>query len=96
MKEILEQAIKNVEKAYENPNTASLDDTIKQLQQAKEQYGDKGTMIEDAINSLIHAQHSIAHMETAKDFSPSAAFGQAHNALEQAINSYVNVDNDPM
>ncbi len=96
MKEMIESAIKNVEKAYENPESANLTDTIKQLQEAKEQYGDKGTMIENAITALIQAQHSIAHMDTAKDFAPSSAFGQAHNALEQAMESFVEVDNDPV
>lgn len=46
-------------------------------------------MIEDAITSLIQAKHSMAHVKTAKDFAPSTAFGQAHNALEYVLNTYV-------
>jgi|GEM_PF-954469 len=96
MKEILSDVLKTVEKAYEHPQSVDLDKSIQQLQEAKERYGDKGTMIEDTITALVQAKHAIAHMETAEDFSPSIAFGQAHNALEQAIQSFENTDNDPI
>jgi hypothetical protein len=92
MKEILTEALKTVEKAYENPQSVDLDKIIQQLQEAKERYGDKGTMLENTITALIQAKNAIAHMETAEDYSPTIAFGQAHNALEQAIQSYENID----
>lgn len=95
MKEVLEQVMKTLEKAYDNPQSVDLDKSIQQLQEAKQQYGDKGTMLEDAITALVQAKHSMAQMENAEDFAPSAAFGQAHNALEQAMKSYSETDNDP-
>jgi hypothetical protein len=88
VKEILEQVMQQLENAYNNPEAVDLDQAISQLQSAKEQYGDKGTMLEDAITALTQAKHSMAQMETAEDVGPSEAFGQAHNALEQAMKSF--------
>lgn len=92
MKEVLQQVKEELEKAYDNPQSYDLSQSIKMLQNAVEQYGDKGTMIQNLITAMIQAKHSMVQMENAKDFSPTIAFGQAHNALEQAIESY---DNPP-
>ncbi|WP_404332942.1 hypothetical protein [Mesobacillus maritimus] len=96
MKEILQQVKEDVEKAYSNPGTIDLDQGIQQLQSAREQYGDKGTMLEDAITALTQAKHAMPALENAGDVSSSAAFGQAFNALDHALKSYVDVDNDPV
>jgi hypothetical protein len=96
MKEILQQVKEDLEMAYSNPGTSDLDQSIQQLQTAREQSGDKGTMLEDAITALTQAKNAIPALENAGDISSSAAFGQAFNALEQAFKSYVDVDNDPV
>lgn len=95
MKELLQQVKQQLELAYDQPQTIDLDLSIKQLQAAKEQYGDKGTMIENLITSLKQANHSKQALENAGDVSSSAAFGQAFNALEHAIESYATTNNDP-
>lgn len=95
MKEILQQVKEELEKAYSNPESHDLDRCIEQLQSAKEQYGDKGTMIEDVIRSLTQARNAKVQLENAGDISSSAAFGEAHNALDQAIASYTRTNNDP-
>uniref|UniRef100_UPI0030C7B555 hypothetical protein n=1 Tax=Enterococcus faecium TaxID=1352 RepID=UPI0030C7B555 len=88
MKDMLQQAKEELEKAYDNPQSHELNKTIQQLQAAREQYGDKGTMIEDVIKSLTQARNAEPQLENAGDISASAAFGEAHNALDQAIKSY--------
>ncbi|MBT2755141.1 hypothetical protein [Mesobacillus foraminis] len=95
MKDILQQAKEELEKAYDNPQSHDLNKTIQQLQAAKEQYGDKGTMIEDVIRSLTQARNAEPQLENAGDISASAAFGEAYNALDQAIESYTEINNDP-
>ncbi|WP_075981245.1 hypothetical protein [Bacillus massilinigeriensis] len=96
MKEILQQVKEELERAYSHPDSTNLDESIQQLQNALKQYGDKGTMIQNLITAVTQANHSMAQMKNAQDFSPSIAFGQAHNALEQAIESYNETDNDPI
>lgn len=88
MKELLQQVKEQLERAYDHPETTNLGDSIQQLQQAKEQYGDKGTMIEDVIRSVTQAKNSMVALESAGDISSAGAFGEAFNALEQAIESY--------
>ncbi|WP_394232213.1 hypothetical protein [Niallia oryzisoli] len=88
MKEILQQVKEQLEQAYDHPESCDLDHCIVQLQSALNQYGDKGTMIENAITALTQARNSKVALESAGDVSSSAAFGQAFNALEQAIESY--------
>jgi hypothetical protein len=94
MKEVLQQVKEELEKAYDHPETADLDSCIHQLQSAKEQYGDKGTMIEDCIRSLTQARNAIGALENAEDVSSAGAFGEAYNALDQAIESYTDTNND--
>lgn len=96
MKEILQQVLRDLEQAYDNPDSVDLEESIRKLESAIEQYGDKGTMLRDALTALRQAKSSMAHLETAKDFAPESSFGQAHNALEQAIKSFEDPDNDPL
>jgi hypothetical protein len=58
MKEILQQVKEELETTFNNPESHDLDKSIQQLQAAKEQYGDKGTMIEDVIRSLTQAKNA--------------------------------------
>ncbi|KAA9023609.1 hypothetical protein [Niallia endozanthoxylica] len=88
MKEILQQVKEQLENAYDHPESIDLDQSIQQLQSALEQYGDKGTMIENVITALTQARNAKVALENAGDISSSAAFGQAFNALEHAIESY--------
>ncbi len=96
MKELLQQVKQELEKAYDRPGSVDLDSSIQRLQAAKEQYGDKGTMIDDLIRSLTNARNATVQLENAGDISSSAAFGEAYNALDQAIESYTDTDNDPV
>jgi len=90
MKEVLQQVKEELEKAYDHPQSTDLDHCIAQLQQALEQNGDKGTMIDDCIRALTQARNAVGALENAGDISSAAAFGQAYNALDQAIESYNN------
>ncbi|MCP8971288.1 hypothetical protein [Ectobacillus ponti] len=95
MKEILQQVKEELENAYSNPQSSKLDRCIEQLQAAKAQYGDKGTMIADAIRAVEQARNAQPTVEQAGDISSAAAFGEAYNALDQAIESYTKTHNDP-
>jgi hypothetical protein len=88
MKDVLQQVKEELEKAYDHPESANLDQCIAQLQQAVEQNGDKGTMIEDCIRAVSQARNSINVLQNAGDISSAGAFGEAYNALDQAIESY--------
>jgi hypothetical protein len=90
MKEVLQQVKDELEKSYDHPQSSDLDRCIVQLEQALEQNGDKGTMIEDCIRALTQARNAMGALENAGDVSSAAAFGQAYNALDQAIESYSN------
>lgn len=96
MKELLQQVKKELEQAYDHPASADLDRCITQLQSAMQQYGDKGTMIENCIRSLTQARNAIGALENAGDISSAAAFGQAFNALEQAVESYTNASDNQL
>lgn len=96
MKEILQQVKNQLEKAFDNSDGHGLEQSIQQLQSALEQSGDKGTMIENVIESLTNAKNATQQLQNAGDASASAAYGQAHNSLEQAIKSYSDTDNDPI
>ncbi|CAM3725303.1 hypothetical protein [Mesobacillus zeae] len=96
MKDILQQAKTELEKAFDERGKHDLTLTISELQEAREKFGDKGTMIEDAIRSLTQAKNAQREHETAGDIASSAAFGEAFNSLDQAIESYTNHDNDPL
>ncbi|MFP7478509.1 hypothetical protein [Terribacillus saccharophilus] len=88
MKEILQQVKDNLERTFDHPDSNDLTSSIELLEKAIDQYGDKGTMLHDAIRSLTHAQHARNQLEHAGDISSSASFGEAYNAIEQALSSY--------
>jgi hypothetical protein len=92
MKQILQQVKEGLEKAYDNPQSNNLDQCLLQLQAAREEYGDKGNMIENCITAVTQARNSIVALENAGDVSSGAAFGQAHNAIQNAIESYSGAD----
>ena len=94
MKQILQQVKEELEKAYDNPQSNNLDQCLLQLQAAREEYGDKGNMIENCIKAVTQARNSIVALENAGDVSSGAAFGQAHNAIQNAIESYSGSDNN--
>ncbi len=94
MKEVLQQAREGLEKAYNHPESANLDHCINQLQSALNQNGDKGTMIENCIQALTQARNSVGALKNAGDDSSEGAFDEAFNALENAIESYSDVNND--
>ncbi|SEM19205.1 hypothetical protein SAMN05192533_101360 [Mesobacillus persicus] len=96
MKEILQQIKDDLEKCYSNPESFDLDRSIQQLQFAIGQNGDKGTTLEDTMTALTQAKHALPQLENAGDVASSAAFGQAFNALEHALKSYMDTDNDPV
>lgn len=96
MKKELQQVKETLEKAFESVDPQNLDQSIQELQSLREQYGDRGTMLEDTIRSLTQAKSAIPQLENAGDVSSSAAFGEAFNALQQAIKSYRESDNDPV
>src|SRR5690606_16024456 len=81
MKEILTEALKTVEKAYENPHSVDLDKIIQQLQEAKERYGDKGTMLENTITALIQDINEGYGDKRRMLVSKIAAFIQMNNAI---------------
>ncbi|HAQ06951.1 MAG TPA: hypothetical protein DCR24_05280 [Bacillus bacterium] len=95
MKVILQQAKAELEHAYDHPEAHDLEESIRQIQMAREQYGDKGTILDDLIRSLTQAKHSEQALKNAGDISSAGAFGEAFNALEQAIESYSDTNNDP-
>ncbi|WP_026671939.1 hypothetical protein [Alkalihalobacterium bogoriense] len=88
MRDILQQVKEDLEKAYDNPESIDLEQSIQSLQQAKEQFGDKGTLIEDVIHSLEQAKNAKDQRMQAGDISSAGAFGEAYNGLQQAIKSF--------
>ncbi|MED4225793.1 hypothetical protein [Neobacillus cucumis] len=88
MKDVLQQVKVELEKAYDHPESSNIDRCIAQLQQALEQNGDKGTMIENCIRAVTQARNSMGALQNAGDVSSAGAFGEAYNALDQAIESY--------
>ena len=88
MKEVLQQVKDELQRAYDDPEAHDLDRCIEQLESALEQSGDRGTMLKDVITAVTQARNAKVQLQNAGDVASSAAFGQAFNALEQAIESY--------
>lgn len=88
MRDILEQVKENLERTFDHPRTNDLTASIELLETAKDQYGDKGTMLQDMIRSLAQANNAKNELEISGDISSSAAFGEAYNAVNQALSSY--------
>lgn len=53
-------------------------------------------MIEDVIHAVTHARNARMELAEAGDESATNAFAEAYRALDQAIESYSDVDNDPV
>ena len=96
MREVLQHVKDVLERAYDNPNEHDLDHCIRSLEEAKGSAGDKAQMIDDIIRAVTHARNAQDELENAGDISATNAFAEAHRAVEQAIASYANIDNDPI
>lgn len=88
MKEMLQQAKEILEYTYDHPESNRLAQCIEMLEQAKESAGEKRQMLDNVITSVLHAHHAQRELESSGDASSSSAFGEAFNALDQAIESY--------
>jgi hypothetical protein len=88
MKEILQQAKETLEYTYDHPDANELARCIEGLEEAKETAGAKKEMLENVIRSIAQAHHAQRELEISGDASSSSAFGEAFNAIDQAIESY--------
>ncbi|PLT32959.1 hypothetical protein [Bacillus sp. V5-8f] len=88
MKELLQQAKEILEYTYDHPESGRLAQCIDMLEGAKESAGEKKEMLENVITAVTQAHHAQRQLDIAGDVSSSSAFGQAFNALDQAIESY--------
>ncbi|AMQ19694.1 MULTISPECIES: hypothetical protein [Geobacillus] len=96
MKEVLQRVKEQLEQAFEEPRSTSLDGAIRELERLKASAGDKRQMIEDVIQAVTHARNARMELAEAGDESATNAFAEAYRALDQAIESYSGVDNDPV
>ncbi|BDG42178.1 hypothetical protein [Saccharococcus caldoxylosilyticus] len=96
MKEVLQRVKEKLEQSFDQPGAYDLDQSLRELEQLKATAGDKQQMIEDVIRAVTHAKNAQAQLVNAGDESATNAFAEAYRALDQAIESYSNVDNDPV
>ena len=96
MKEILERVKEQLEQSFDEPRSTSLDWAIHELERLKASARDKRQMIEDVIRAVTHARNARMELAEAGDESATNAFAEAYRALDQAIESYSGVDNDPV
>lgn len=96
MKETLQRVKEQLEQSFDEPRSTSLDAAIHELEQLKVSAGDKRQMIEDVIQAVTHARNARMELAEAGDESATNAFAEAYRALDQAIESYSDVDNDPV
>ncbi|GAB6004367.1 hypothetical protein JCM12214_02670 [Geobacillus vulcani] len=96
MKEILERVKEQLEQSFDEPSSTSLDGAIHELERLKASARDKRQMIEDVIRAVTHARNARMELAEAGDESATNAFAEAYRALDQAIESYSGVDNDPV
>ncbi|QHN50832.1 hypothetical protein EPB69_02765 [Geobacillus stearothermophilus] len=96
MKEILERVKEQLEQSFDEPRSTSLDGALHELEQLKASSGEKRQMIEDVIRAVTHARNARVELAAAGDESATNAFAEAYRALDQAIESYSDVDNDPV
>ncbi|PLR95216.1 hypothetical protein [Bacillus sp. T33-2] len=95
MKEVLQHVKEVLEYSFDHPESNELDVCIRELEQAKESAGDKTVMIEDVIRAVTHARNAQTELRITGDIPATNAFGGAFRALDQAIESYTDVNNDP-
>lgn len=86
---------KKLEQSFDQPGAYDLEQCLRELEQLKEQ-GGKQQMMEDVIRAVTHAKNAQAQLANAGDESATNAFAEAYRALDQAIESYSNIDNDPV
>jgi hypothetical protein len=96
MKEVLQRVKEKLEQSFDQPGVYDLDQSLRELEQLKATAGDKQQMMEDVIRAVTHAKNAQAQLANAGDESATNAFAEAYRALDQAIESYSNVDNDPV
>ncbi|ADU93013.1 hypothetical protein [Geobacillus sp. Y412MC52] len=96
MKEVLQRVKEQLEQAFDEPRSTSLDGALHELEQLKASAGEKKQMIEDVIRAVAHARNARMELAEAGDESAANAFAEAYRALDQAIESYSGVDNDPV
>ncbi|MGP9075867.1 hypothetical protein ACSYHE_08760 [Geobacillus thermodenitrificans subsp. calidus] len=96
MKETLQRVKEQLEQSFNEPHSTSLDGAIHELEQLKANAGDKQKMIEDVIRAVTHARNARIELAEAGDESATNAFAEAYRALDQTIESYSDVDNDPV
>ncbi|AEH49110.1 hypothetical protein [Parageobacillus thermoglucosidasius] len=95
MIEALRRIKKKLEQSFDQPGAYDLEQCLRELEQLKEQ-GGKQQMMEDVIRAVTHAKNAQAQLANAGDESATNAFAEAYRALDQAIESYSNIDNDPV
>ncbi|GMN99637.1 hypothetical protein [Parageobacillus thermoglucosidasius] len=86
---------KKLEQSFGQPGAYDLEQCLRELEQLKEQ-GGKQQMMEDVIRAVTHAKNAQAQLANAGDESATNAFAEAYRALDQVIESYSNIDNDPV
>ncbi|ASS87890.1 hypothetical protein GLN3_13240 [Geobacillus lituanicus] len=96
MKDVLQRVKEQLEQAFDEPRSTSLDGALHELEQLKASSGEKRQMIEDVIRAVTHARNARVELAAAGDESATNAFAEAYRALDQAIESYSDVDNDPV
>lgn len=96
MKEVLQRVKEQLEQAFDEPRSTSLDGALHELEQLKANAGEKRQMIEDVIRAVTHARNARVELAAAGDESATNAFAEAYRALDQVIESYSDVDNDPV
>jgi len=96
MREVLQHVKDVLERAYDNPNEHDLDHCIRILEETRAAAGDKAQMIDDVVRAVTHARNAQNQLANAGDISATNAFAEAHRAVEQAMESYAEIDNDPI
>ncbi|BDG48591.1 hypothetical protein [Parageobacillus sp. KH3-4] len=96
MIEALRRVKEKLEQSFDQPGAYDLDQCLRELEQLKTAADDKQQMMEDVIRAVTHAKNAQAQLANAGDESAINAFAEAYRALDQAIESYSNVDNDPV
>ncbi|WP_421385210.1 hypothetical protein ACOJQI_10745 [Bacillus salacetis] len=84
--------VKNeLEQALENPRNHALDHCVNELMEAKQGIGENQKMMDDVLNAVTHAMHAQPRLqEDGMDISSINAFKEAHNAVDQAIDTLSN------
>lgn len=95
-KEVLQRVKEKLEQSFDQPGANDLDQCLRELEQLKATAGDKQQMMEDIIRAVTNAKNAQAQLAYAGDESATNAFAEAYRALDQAIESYGDVDNDPV